>query len=124
MTQLEELQKLQAKKKEFLIPKAPKEGQEQAKVTFTALSVDDLSLLSISEKTPQDQQVSGIIKALAKSLDSTEEAVRKISFEYMNELIDILMEVNNFDDGDKDKMSRVKKMLAKKNGESDIQTKE
>lgn len=129
MSQLEQLQKLQVKTQEFKIPRNPKEGEEQATVKFTALALDDLKLLSFDEGSPQGEVMDGLYLALSKSLSSKEEpvsveVVENLSATHMKDLMDILMEVNNFDEADKEKLSKVKDMIAKKNGQFDKKSEE
>lgn len=129
MSQLAELKKLQVKTRDFKIPKNPREGEEQATITFTALALDDLKLLSFDKNTSEEKTMEGMYKALAKSLSTKDEPVSiedvgVLSMEYMMDLMDCLMEVNNFDSVDKEKMDKVKGMLAKKNGKSDTNSEE
>jgi hypothetical protein len=119
MNQLEALQKLQVKTKEFDIPRVPREGEQQTKIKFTALALDDMKLLNISENVAPDEAMDSMFLALAKSLSTKEETVTAeivgtISAAHMVDLMDILMEVNNFDEDGKKDVSRVKEMLAKR----------
>ncbi len=133
MSQLEELQKLQPKAKEFKLPRNPKDGEDQITIKFTALALDDIKLLEMSDDTDTEEAMKSIYKALAKSLSTEEEiipveVIGKLSAEYMNDLMDILMEVNKLDDIDKTRLEKAKAMIAKKklakDGNSDIKAEE
>ena len=115
-TGLDQLKKLQAKTKEFKIPVNPKEGQEQAIVQFTALSIDDIKLLDTGNESDPKVAMDSMIKALAKSIGCETSDISSISMEYLEDLMNIMMKVNNIDEKDKEKMSKVKDMIAKRKG--------
>jgi hypothetical protein len=98
--QIEQIRKLYAKEKVYTIPKEPKEGYEQISVTITALSLEDLSVLNMSEDLPMNELAKNAKVLFARSLQITEEEAAKISVELMEELLGVIMETNNFEEKD------------------------
>lgn len=111
--QIEELKKLYSTDKEYKIPKNPKEGQQQATVSITPLGLDDISSLDINENAPMEEIAKNAKKLFAKSLKIEEEEAGKLSFEFMQELLEAIMDANNFNEADVDKTG-IKKFLEDK----------
>jgi len=114
MTQLEEIQKLYAKAKPYKIPKEPKEGQDQATLKITPLSLDETQLLDIKKDDSMSETSKNIKKLIAKSLGAKEEEVN-ISFEFLEELMSAIMDANNLSEADKKKTgASIKSFIEKK----------
>lgn len=111
--QIEEIKKLYAKEKEYKIPKNPKEGQVQATIEITPLGLDDISSLDIKEDASMKEVAKNAKKLFSLSLNITEEETGKLAFEFMEELIESIMDANNFDEKDM-KKTGVTKFLEEK----------
>ena len=111
--QIEEIKKLYAKDKEYKIPKNPKDGQVQAIIIVTPLGLDDISSLDIKEDAPMKEIAENAKKLFSLSLSITEEEAGKLAFEFMEELIESIMDANNFNEKDLEKTG-VKKFLDEK----------
>ena len=98
--QLEQIKKLYAKPKTYTIPKEPKEGVEQVILDLTPLSLDDLSELDIREDMPLPELTKNITVMVSKSIGVTKEEAGKISFEFMMDLLNAVIDVNNFNEED------------------------
>lgn len=98
--QIELIKKLYAKERVYLVPKEPKEGVEQVSVTITALSLEDLSVLNMSEDLPMSELAKNAKILFSRSLQIKEEEAAKISVEFMEELLGAIMETNNFSEKD------------------------
>ena len=92
--QIEELKELYAKEKKYLIPKEPKKGQKQIEVAILPLGLDDIGSLDIKQDAPMSEIAKNVKTLFAKSLGIDEEEAGKLSFEYMQDLIDAIMEAN------------------------------
>jgi len=109
MTQLEEIQKLYAKAKTYKIPKEPKPKEEQASIVVTPFDLDaDMSGMDIKEGAPLKETMEGVKKFIALALGVTVEDVKKLSFEYMEDIVECIMDANNFKGEEKDKMDKLK----------------
>lgn len=113
VNQLEEIQKLYAKDKEYLIPKNPKEGEIQATIFITPMGLDDIADLDVNENAPMSEIAANAKKLFAKSLKIAEEEAGKLSFKFMQELLNSIMDANNFNEADLEKTG-VKKFLEEK----------
>ena len=111
MNQAEEIAKLFVKVKEYKIPKNPKPGQDQATIGITPLSLEDISLYDLKEGTPIEEAAKKTVGMLARSLSVTEEEVKKVSFEFLQELVDCVTDANNMTDEQKGKLERIKEKL-------------
>jgi hypothetical protein len=111
--QIELIKKLYAKSRVYTIPKEPKEGMEQVQVTITALSLEDLSVLNMSEDLPMSELAKNAKILFARSLQIKEEEAAQISVEFMEELLGAVMETNNFDEKDM-KKTGIKDFIDKK----------
>jgi len=113
VNQIEEIKKLYAKEKEYKIPKNPKEGQVQATIIITPLGLDDISSLDIKEDAPMKEIAENAKELFSKSLKIGKEGAGKLAFEFMEELIEAIMDANNFNEKDMEKTG-VKKFLGEK----------
>lgn len=111
--QIEEIKKLYSQKKEYKIPKELKEGQEQITVEITPLGLDDIGALDIKEGAPMGEISKNVKELFAKSLSIELEAAGKISFSFMEDLLEAIMDANNFNEKDLEKTG-VKKFLEQK----------
>ncbi len=118
--QIELIKKLYAKKKTYKIPREPKEGIDQVSLEVTQLSLEDLSVLDMREDMPLSDLSKNVKKMVAKSLEISEEEAGKISFEFMEDLLEIVMDANNFKEEDakktgiKDFIEKKKELINKK----------
>lgn len=118
--QIELIKKLYAKKKTYKIPREPKEGIDQVSLEVTQLSLEDLSVLDMREDMPLSDLSKNVKKMVAKSLEISEEEAGKISFEFMEYLLEIVMDANNFKEEDakktgiKDFIEKKKELINKK----------
>ena len=130
MNQMEEIQKLYAKKKEYKIPKESRKGQIQVKIEVKPLELDEMSSLkTLEENAPLKDVVGNAKKMFAMSLGIKEEDAGKLSFEYMEDILAAIMDVNNFNEEDlkktgikdfiADKKKRIQKQKENEDGQSD-----
>lgn len=98
--QLEEIKKLYSIPKSYLVPKDPKEGQEQVKLEIRPLTLDEMSALNMGNDMTLSESAEMSIKMISKCLDMDEEDVKKISFEFMSDILDAVMNVNGMDSAD------------------------
>jgi len=113
VNQLEEIQKLYVKDKEYKVPKNPKEGQEQITVKIIPLGLDDIGALDMKEGAPMEEVSKNVKELFSKSLGITTEEAGKISFAFMEDLLESIMDANNFGEKDMEKAG-VKKFLEDK----------
>ena len=111
--QIEVIQKLYAKVKTYTVPKEPKEGVEQLKISITPLSLEDMGSLNMKENMPLSDLAKNAKIMFSKSLGISEDEAAKISFEYMEDLLGAVMDANNFKDEDL-KKTGIKKFMEKK----------
>ncbi len=111
--QIEEIQKLYVKTKTYTIPKEPKEGMEQISVEIIQLSLEDIGLLNMKENMPSQEIANNVRMMFAKSLGMNEPDVAKISFEFMQEILEAIMDANNLKDEDI-KKTGIKKFIKEK----------
>jgi len=129
MTQQEELEKLYAKEKTYKVPKNPKEGQVQATIVCKPLSLEDMSYLEFNEGDSPDKIAKAAANLFSKSFGITIEQANKLSFEYMEELLDIVTDTNSLKgkeakkmDNLKDFMKQKEELIKQKNEKSDKRT--
>ncbi len=130
--QLEAIEKLYAKKKTYKIPKEPKEGKEQVTLELTPLSLEDMSLLNMKEEMSLQEIAKNVKVMFSRSLGISEKEVSKISFEFMEDLLSAITDVNNFKEEDikkagiqefiKSKKKQAEEKKEKENAESSKQT--
>jgi len=96
--QIETIRKLYAETKECKIPIEPKEGMDQFSIEITPLSLEDIGLLDMKEGAPSSELAKNINQIIAKSLKIEEEESAKISFEFMEDLLSVIMKANNLDE--------------------------
>ena len=111
--QIELIEKLYAKTKTYKIPTKPRAGIEQLEIEITPLSVEDMGLLNMKDDMPLSELASNTKVMFAKSLGITEEQAAKISVERMMDLLEVVMDINNFKDEDI-KKTGIKDFLKKK----------
>lgn len=114
MSQSEEIQKLYSTEIEYKIPKKPQKDEQQATITITALCLDDLGLADMKKDLPMAEMKPKMIKLIAKSLNTEEEQAAKISFRHMEDIMDSIMDANNFSAEDNTKMNKFKSFLKDK----------
>lgn len=115
MNDRNELARLHAKKKTYLIGKNLPEN-ERIKIEVTPLSIDEMSLMSMNENQDIEARKEATLKFIAQSLQIDIEDVRPIALEYMIEIIDKIVEANGLDDDDK--IQAMKDRLKKANNVS------
>lgn len=130
--QIELIKKLYAKVKTYKIPKEPKEGMEQLNIKINPLSLEDMGVLNMKKDMNLSELAKNAIVMFSKSLEITEGEAAKISFEFMEDLLDAVMDANNFKDEDlkktgikdfiKKKQEQTKGQKEEKNAESNKQT--
>ena len=113
LNQIEEIEKLYAKPKTYKIPKNPKEGQEQAEIKIMPLGLDDMNLMNVNEDTPVAELSKNVMAVWKVSLGIDEEQAKKLSIEFMQELMDSFMDANNFKEEDL-KKTGIKDFIKKK----------
>lgn len=111
--QIELIQKLYAKVKTYKIPKKPKAGVEQLEIEITPLSLEDMGALNMKDDMPLSDLSKNAKIMFSKSLGITENEAAKISFEFMEDLLDAVMDANNFKEGDI-KKTGIKDFIKKK----------
>ncbi len=111
--QIEQIQKLYAKTKTYKIPKEPKEGLEQLNIEVTPLSLEDIGLFSVEEDMSPSENAERARKIISKSLGVDEDVTTKISFEFMNDILDAIKDANNFKEEDL-KKTGIKDFIQKK----------
>ncbi len=111
--QIELIEKLYAKTKTYKIPKEPKEGKKQLSVEITPLSLEDIGLFSMEEDISSSENAKRARKIISKSLGVDENIIAKISFEFMNDLLDAIKDANNFKEEDL-KKTGIKDFIQKK----------
>jgi len=111
--QIDAIKKLYAKKKSYKIPSKPKEGQEQVDLEITPLALDDMEALNMQENMPTSELAKNARVLFSKSLGVTEDIVKDISFEYMEDLLIAIMDANNFKEEDL-KKTGIKEFIARK----------
>ena len=92
MSNLEEIEKLYTVKRTFKIG--------EANLELTPLSLEDMAVMDMKENAPMCDVAKNAAKMFAISLGIPEEKAKKISFEFMEELLGKIMEINNFNDQD------------------------
>ena len=111
MSNIEEMQKLQAKSKVYSIPKdAP--ADQQASLEIHPLGLDDMSLLSSKEDMDMTEMAKNSKALMAVSLKIPEENV-KLDIKFMEEVMNAIMNLNGFDKKDMEK-SGIKNFIDKK----------
>lgn len=112
MSNIEEMQKLQAKPKHYMIPADPKDGI-QAKLEIFPLSLDDMGLLDSKKDMTMQEMTAGTKALIATSLKIQETDV-VLNIQFLEELMKAIMDLNGFDTDDM-KDSGIKKFIEEKN---------
>ncbi len=112
-SQLEELKKLYVKIKEYKIPENPKKGESQATINITPLSLDEMHLMDMKEDGSIAETAKSMHKLIATSMGVEEQQVKEISFEYMQDITNAIMDANNFNEADV-KKTGIKDFIAQK----------
>ncbi len=98
--QLEEIQKLYAKKKTYKIPKDKKKGGDQISIEITPLTLDEIGLLTVTKETSPEEAAKITKSMIAKSLGLEDVDIGKIAVEYAEDIIEAIADANNFKDED------------------------
>lgn len=93
MTNIQELQKLYGKDKEYLIGKDLPEAQ-RAKITISPLTSDDAKLLGEKENETTEEQITRSLLLISKSIGCTPEQAKSLSLKYLYELTEAIMDAN------------------------------
>ncbi len=101
--QMKEIEKLYAKPKTYKIPEKPKEGQDQANIEISPIGLDELALINIKEDSPMNEIAKNVKTLFSKSLNITEDQAGKLSFVFMGDLMNAVMDVNEFSKDDMQK---------------------
>lgn len=116
--QIEEIKKLYAQPKTYKIPKKVKAGETQLSFEFTPISLDDMSCLNMSDKMPMAEVAKNAKTLFARSLKISEEDAGKISFAYMEDMLEAVMDCNNFGEEDL-KKTGIKKFIKDKQAQTE-----
>jgi hypothetical protein len=111
MGNIEEMQKLQAKSKQVLIPAKAEDGP-QAKLEIFPLCLDDMGLINTKEGASMEEIMKSTKRLIATSLKINEDQV-VMNIKFLEELMKVIMEVNGFDTTDM-KDSGIKKFIEEK----------
>ncbi len=111
--QLEEIQKLYAKKKTYKIPKEAKDGVDQINLEISPLTLDEIGLLTITKDTPPQEAAEITKKMIAKSLGVEVKEASGISIEHIEDILSAISDANNFNEEDVKKVG-IKEFLGKK----------
>lgn len=98
--QIETIKKLYVQTKTYKIPKDKEDGKDQIEVEISPLSMEDMGCLDMREDTDPKEMKKNMEVLLSKSLGITEEQASKISFEFMVDLLQAIMDANNFKEED------------------------
>lgn len=98
--QIEQIQRLYAKPKMYPIPKESKDGMAQLQFEIHPLSIEDLGVLNMAQDMPLSEVSKNVKVMFAKSLKITEEQAASISVEYMQDLMEAVMDANNLKEDD------------------------
>lgn len=98
--QIEMIQKLYAKVQTYKVPKEPREGVDQVSLEITPLSIEDMGLLNMQEGMPLDEIARNVKIMVSRSLGIEEDEAGKISVEFMEDLMEAIMDANNFKEED------------------------
>lgn len=109
MTNIEEMEKLQAKSKVYPIDVS--EGV-QANLEIHPLGLDDMGLLSAKENMTMKETADNAKKLISVSLKIPEESV-KLDIKFMEDVMGAIMKLNGFDNKDMAN-SGIKKFIEKK----------
>ena len=111
--QIDTIQKLYAKTKTYKVPKEKKGDFDQLEIEITPLSLDDIGLLNMKKDAPLSELSQNMKKIFSKSLTISEEEAGKISFEFMEDILEAIMDANNFKEEDI-KKTGIKDFIRKK----------
>jgi len=115
MSQLQEIEKLYAKKKTIKIPREPTKGQDQAELEVKPLALDEMACFDMKDDMPMDVMADKAIDMLSYTLGCSKEEAGKIQFSHMMELLDVIVEINELPEEQKNKMDKVKQFMETKN---------
>ena len=111
MSNIEEMEKLQAKPKHYLIPKESS-GQPQANLEIFPLGLDDMGLLNAKEGMSMQEMTKNMKSLIAVSLKITEDQVN-VDMKFVEEVMNAIMDLNGFDTKDM-KNTGIKNFIDKK----------
>lgn len=112
MSNIEEMAKLQAKSKVYLIPKDAKADVSQASIEIHPLGLDDMGLLSSNQDMDMKEMADNSRALIAASLKIPKESV-KMDIKFMEEVMNAIMDLNGFDKKDM-KDSAIDKFMKEK----------
>lgn len=112
MSNIEEMEKLQAKSKFYLIPAVQVHGEAQANLEIFPLGLDDMSLLSSKEDMDMNEMAEQSKALMAASLKIPKGSV-KLNIKFMEEVMNAIMDLNGFNKKDMEK-SGIKNFIEKK----------
>ena len=97
MNTIEEIQKLYAKEKTYKIPKNPMPGQEVSTVVITPLGPENAHLLQSEDKErTAEEKMEKSYELASVSLGITLEEAKKISVGKLLDIIEAVMDANDF----------------------------
>jgi len=100
LNQIEEIEKLYAKPKSYKVPENPKKGQSQVTINIMPLGFEDMGLMNVKKDSSTEEISKNVISLWAISLQIDEEKAKKISVEFMEDLMSAFMDANNFKEED------------------------
>ena len=116
---MSKLSQLQGKAQKFKIG--------ELELELTPLTVDELSLFSVDESAPMKEQMKSTKELLSKVLktavpDATDDEINNISIEHLQDLMNAIMKLHKFSEGDP-RMQRIKDVIkAKQTGPTQAET--
>jgi len=111
MSNIEEMEKLQAKSKMYLIPKKAEDGP-QANLEIFPLGLDDMGLLNAKDDMTMKEMTDNSKELIAISLKIPKEKVM-MNIKFLEEVMEAIMNLNGFDEKDM-KKSGIKKFIEEK----------
>lgn len=113
LNQMQEIEKLYARPKEYKIPKEAKEGGPQATLKFIPLGLEHMSLMDMKEDASISEISKKIPKLIAVTLGIEEEQAKLIILEHLSDVMDAFKDVNKFGEEDM-KKTGIKEFMAQK----------
>lgn len=113
-TQLEEIEKLYAKEKTYLIPREPKEDEEQATIKIMQIDLDEAATFDFKKEDSVEETVKKGKELISKSTGIPVEKLGKLALAYLFELLDCIVEANNLPKDQKEGIGKMKGFLTEK----------
>lgn len=113
---LKEIEKLYAIEKTYLIPKVPKEGQQQVKIVVKPFDLEQISSIEFpADNAPLSEVAKFAKKFFSISLDIPEDKCN-FSVEYMQDILSSITDANGMTNEDMKKtgVNKIQDFLAKK----------